>query len=366
MSTAEATIPGEFQFIEREMFIPPQSSEDIRLPRYLFTAANMITASFARDRPHMKSGGLNVYNPCLVQSMDFIRRGRLTPLLIGQHTPVPAEEAPDNDTTYYNVEPEGESKRGLAGPLESVGMKSRLAYPGQQIQHIMEGSPNIDLASGRRIGIVEISTLKGHEYRLVDFGDFRADKELWGIQKAIFPNYPKLPVLISEFTDLIKRAIDNNTGDLRRIAEEELPSCYEWEGWMLRAIEKTHQDMAQAAVKGYAAPYEELDLVILEQLGMRREDEHFKRSAQQAAQQQPQQAPMSHADYLKMKEEIMADFRAEQAANQQFSYVPDVFVPNGNNPAFCAVCGFAKTNLSAHPEAIQASESTMKEKPKGK
>lgn len=288
MSVQEAEITERFEgFDERPPFQPPTANEDIKLNRFLFTAANLITPDVARDRPHMKSGGLNVYNPCLNQTKDFIRRGRITPLMISQHVPIPIEEAPPNDSTYFNVPLEGESLR--AGPFEQGGMMSRLAYPGQQIMHILEGSPNgLGAGGGHRLGIVEIPTLKGHEYKLENIGGgVLTDKELWKIQKVIFPDYPNLPFALRPFTELVKVAIDSNTGDIRSIAEEMYPSCVQWEGWAVRHIEKTHQDMAQAAVKGYASPYEQTDIVILDQLEMRREDEHYKRSAQQA--QAPQQ-----------------------------------------------------------------------------
>jgi hypothetical protein len=294
MSVAEREITDQFAGLgDRELFVPPQANEDIKLSCYLFTAANLITPNVARERPHMRAGGLNVFNPCLSHRMDFIRRGGIVPLLINQHTPIPIELANTDDSSYFHVQLSGESLRGLSGPFEVGGMMSRLAYPGQQIAHILEGSPNVD-GGGRRIGIVEITSLKGHEYKLerLDNGVL-TDKELWDIQRAIFPDYPNVPILLSEFTDLIKIAIDKNRGIVRSVAEEALPSCIQFEGWAIRSIEQVHQNMAQAAVKGYAAPYEEVDLVILEQLGMHREDEHFKRSAQQAAQTPAQLDPAS-------------------------------------------------------------------------
>lgn len=290
MSAQEIEITEQFEgFGDRAPFQPPTSNEDIKLSRFLFTAANLITPDVARDRPHMRSGGLNVYNPCLNQTKDFIRRGRITPLLVSQHTPIPIEDAPPGDTSYFNVPLDGDSLRSAGSFYEQGGMMSRLAYPGQQIMHILEGSPNgLGAGGGHRIGIVEIPTLKGHEYKLESIGGgVLTDKELWKIQKAIFPDYPDLPFALRPFTELVKAAIDGNTGDIRSIAEEMYPSCVQFDGWAVRHIEKTHQDMGQAAVKGYASPYEQIDIIILDQLEMRRQDEHFKRSAQQAQQAQP-------------------------------------------------------------------------------
>lgn len=286
MSVAERIITDRFTgFEDREPFELPKANEDVKLPRYLFTAANHITPRVARERPHMKAGGLNVFNPCLNQSRDFIRRGRFVPLLTNQHMPVPIEEANTENSDYFHVPLEGESLRGLTGPLEAGGMMSRAAYPGQQIAHILEGSPNVD-GNGQRIGIVEIETLKGHVYKLTDIGNgFRTDKELWKIQRAIFPDYPDIPFALRPFTELVKRAIDENTGDIRSIAQEAHGSCVQVEAWMIRSIEITHQNMGFLAQKGYSYPYEDIDLLIIEQLEIDRRDEHFKRTAQAIAAQ---------------------------------------------------------------------------------
>lgn len=269
-------------FGDRGAFVLPQANEDIKQPRYLFEALNLITPQVARERPHMKSGGLNVYNPCLKRWGDFIRRGRITPLLVDQHMPIPVEEANTDDSSYYSIPLEGESLRGVDGPFAVSAMMSRAAYPGQQIVHILEGAPNID-GSGRRVGIVELTTLRGHEYKLGHVEDFLADPELWKIQRAIFPDYPSLPIKLAPFTELVKRAIDSNAGDIRSVAEEALVSCVQGESWAIWSVEQAHQNMAQAAAKGYIHPYEDIDLVILAQLGRERQDEHYKRTAEQAA-----------------------------------------------------------------------------------
>lgn len=287
MSLAEREIPmmAPDVFGDREPFQLPQANDDIKAPRYVFAALNLIPPQVARERPHMAPGGLNVYNPCLNQSMDFIRRGRITPLLTNQHVPVPIEEANTDNTAYFSIPTAGDSLR-LNSPFESGSYMGYPAYPGQQIVHILEGAPNID-GSGRRVGIVELSTLKGHDYKLSIVEGFRTDPELWKIQRAIFPDYQNLPEQLAPFTDLIKRAFDSNVGVVRDVAGEMLPSCMQGESWAIWSVEQVHQAMAQASAKGYIHPYEEIDLVILAQLGRERQDEHFKRMAQQNQQIDP-------------------------------------------------------------------------------
>ena len=267
------------EFGDRELFELPKANEDIKQDRYLFTAADLITPDIARDRQHMKDGGLNVYNPCLRHTGDYVRRGRITPLLTNTHTPIPVEEASSENTSYFDIPVGGDGYQD-SGPLtEPGGYKGYPAYPGQQIVHILEGS----VIGGTQRLLGEITALKGHKYTLKDMGGFLSDPDLWKIQLAIFPDYPRVPALLSDFTRTIQVAFDNNTGDIRNVAGEMLPICGQFEGWAIRHIESVHQNMAQSATKGYAHPYDQVDLLILAQLGMKREDEHFKRTAQQAA-----------------------------------------------------------------------------------
>lgn len=306
MSVAENEITEQFAgFGDREPFVLPQANENIKLERYLFTAANLISPKIARERPHMASGGLNVYNPCLNQSMDFIRRGRITPLLTNQHIPIPAEEANTENSDYFSIPAGGDSFRGHEPlPGDSAGMMGRAAYPGQQIMHILEGSYNVD-GSGQRLGIVELTTLKGHKYALSRIGGFQTDPELWKINCAIFPDYPILPIQITPFKELIQRAIDNNVGDVRSVAEEALPSCGEFELWAIRHMEIVHQNMEFASSNRYALPYEDVDLIILDQLGMKRQDRHYRQMAQQA----PAQQQLDPASLIAMVREAGAQDR---------------------------------------------------------
>ena len=263
-----------------ELFQLPKVNEDVKQDRYLFTAINMITPAIIRDRAHMKDGGLNIHNPCLRHAGDFVKRGRIVPLLTNTHTPVPAEEVNTENSAYFEIPGGGDMTFRGDGPLATEGgYVGYPAYPGQQINHILEGS----VIGGIQRLLGEISTLKGHKYTLKDMGGFLSDPDLWKIQTTIFPNYPFVPVRLSDFTQQIQTAFDNNTGDIRSVAEDMLPICQQCDAWAVRHIETVHQNMAQAATKGYAHPYDQVDLLILEQLGMKREDEHFKRTAQQAA-----------------------------------------------------------------------------------
>lgn len=100
-----------------ELFQLPKVNEDIKQDRYLFTAINMITPAIVRDRPYMKDGGLNVHNPCLRHTGDFVRRGRVVPLLTNTHTPIPVEEAnTENSSAYFEISAGGDATFRGDGP----------------------------------------------------------------------------------------------------------------------------------------------------------------------------------------------------------------------------------------------------------
>jgi hypothetical protein len=328
-----------------EIFQLPKVNEDIKQDRYLFTAINMITPAIVRDRAHMKDGGLNIHNPCLRHTGDFVRRGRIVPLLTNTHTPIPVEEANAENSAYFEIPAGGDATFRGDSPLPTEGgYVGYPAYPGQQINHILEGS----VIGGIQHLLGEISTLKGHKYTLKDMGGFLSDPDLWQLQLAIFPTYPEVPVTLSEFTQQVQTAFDSNTGDIRNVAQDMLPICEQCDAWAIRHIETVHQNMAQAATKGYAHPYDQVDLLILTQLGMTREDEHFKRTAQQAAATAQQPRVLSHEEYVSMKNEIIAEFRAEQAAAR--------VQPDQNTMAAAPITNATPEGQEAMSEAIADTE----------
>src|SRR6185369_11429654 len=294
------------------LFELPKVNEDVKRDRYLGTAINMITPALVRDNPHMKDGGLNIFNHCLRHTGHFVKKGRIVPLLTNTHTPVPVEEVNTENSAYFEIPAGGDMTFRGDGPLTTEGgYVGYPAYPGQQINHILEGS----VIGGTQRLAGEISTLKGHKYTLKDMGGFLSDPDLWKIQLALFPNYPQVPVLLSDFRRQIQIAFDSNTGDIRDVAQDWLAICQQGESWLVRHVEEVHQRMGQAASQGYLFPYDEVDLVLLPQLGIEGQDEHYKRTAQPSATAsgQQQRRALTHDAYVSMKNEIIAEWRAAQA-----------------------------------------------------
>src|SRR5713101_1553509 len=276
-------------FATKQPFAPPELDVDRDTPRYLFSAANTVPPQHVLDRAHLAAGGVELWNPCLRASGMFVRRGTITPLLLDSLTPIPAEEANKENTQFFSPVPRGHVEdQGYVGPLQSGGpLLGYPARPGDQIGSILDGPENVDSTGAR--GLVEITSLKGHNYKLEEcpipsLG--LVDLKLWEIHRSIFPDYPDVPVTLDDF----RKQIEVSHGKLRgaatakKVAVEMIVSCDIFGMWATRAIEEIHQAMNNAAAKGYVFPYEGLHFALLEQLGMERQDLHYRKVAAQAPQ----------------------------------------------------------------------------------
>lgn len=257
-------------------FKMPEKDKHLDDPRYVFTVANFITSDAARDRKWLRAGGIELWNPCLKASRNFIRRGRITPVMLDSLTPVPAEEVDTANTAFFTPEgPNGPDIPNYIGPLIGGGvLMGYPAHPGQQMAFILDGPENVD-EKGRR-GIVEIEEFSGYQYQFKEskHGGYY-DPEVWELEKKIFPEYPLLPVLLDEMAELIQTAT-RVKGPVGRVASQMYVSYEEFKPWALSTIEEIHQNQSQAQAKGYVFPYEKIHLVLLEQLGLPATDLHHK------------------------------------------------------------------------------------------
>jgi len=276
-------------FAVTQPFKMPEQDVDRDVPRSLFTAANLVSPQAARDRGHLAAGGVELWNPCLRASGMFIRRGTITPLLMDTLTPIPSEEANLENTQFFAPQPRGHVEdQGYVGPLQSGGpLLGYPARPGDQIGNILDGPENVD-GTGPR-GLVEITSLKGHNYRFTECPIPElglVDLKIWEIQKSIFPDYPILPVTLAKFREQIEtsHAKLHSMATAKKVAEEMIVSCDIFGLWATRAIEEIHQAMNNAAAKGYVFPYEGIHFALLEQLGMERQDLHYRNVAAKAPQ----------------------------------------------------------------------------------
>lgn len=263
---AESTIPytEAIPFKQRKpLYEKPKQEASLEKPHYVFTALNVITREMIRqrrDRPELRAGGMVFSSPCLRHVDGFVRRGVITPLLEGPYDPVAREEAESSDQkgAYLELPPmKGNDPLGI--PLLNP-LKTRLAKPGLHLPILLEGSTNVRW--GLHKGLVEIRDLRHFEYDV---------QELDGVQRAIFPTWPALPVRIRDFRDMIAATRNGLEGSsyLITFCEDMLASCEQAEVYMTRVIDQVHFEMENPRREAGSAPqYTGLHYAFLEQLGI--------------------------------------------------------------------------------------------------
>lgn len=279
--------PGYVPIEDGRIYTRPDDTKDAEKTRFLTFAGNTVTPEAMRQYPWLKAGGIQVHNHCLRFVRYFLRQGRLTPLMEDQHDPVAPETVDPQDKSWYKIMP----PQGYVAPSIVPGIPGALApplvskriLPGDQVEMILQGE---NLRYTRPRGIVEIKALKGYDYKPENLGNgLFLDKEIWRIQKAIFPDYPILPVLIYDIRRTLDAAWENTA--LRDIVEAFQESSQQFESYALTTVEQAHLNMNQVASSvGYAMPYTETDLVLLAQLGMKRKDKEFQQMAQMTGENQ--------------------------------------------------------------------------------
>lgn len=270
--------PPFTEFNDHAPLQPPVGTVRKEETRYLFNALDIITPKRKRDCRRLEKGGHEVQSFCLQRTRGFIRKGRVTPLEMSGEA-ILEENAPDDSSIFPINNPDtplGENARVMIGsqsPLVAIP-----AYPGIELPNILNGSANT--VDSMRFCLVEIKALTGHRYqpRQVAPGVV-FDPDIWELQNLIFPNYPEVPVLLTEFRACIEKAHREAVGDntLQSILEDMLTSCEIGSIWANERIESEHRLMRQGALaSGFAYVYSELAEVILPQLGLPRQDQELK------------------------------------------------------------------------------------------
>jgi hypothetical protein len=280
--------------VEGRIFQPPQADTTKAQPRYLTILGSLIDPQTATDRPWTKAGGMEVANPCLRYAKHFLRKGRITPLLRDTHDFMPYDwvkkmvdgEPTENGWFRQFVPPDFKVPNlppsrgtGMGNVPSPVGnMVGKLALPGDQIGWILEGNANI--YDGMRRGAVELKSLKGLDYNPQQVsGGMVVDPAIWEIQQAIFPDYPNLPILLDDLHRLIDAAKIHTS--IRKTVDDFDESLTQFENYASTTIQNSHAKMREIAAnndRGYVPRYTAMDLVLLEQLGMSRQDREIKQS----------------------------------------------------------------------------------------
>ncbi len=271
---------------DKRVFSPPPANQQDEAPRYLCFLGSLIDAQIARERPWTRGGGIEITNPCLRVVQHFIRKGRITPLLMDTHDYLRhdfVKKHMDTEPTQF-----GYFRRvippGYTPPTNEIGAPSavgdyvgKVAYPGQQMDSILTGPENI--FENQRRGILELTTLRGQPYKPQSFDDGTfIDPAIREIQQAIFPRYPLLPTLLDEIDQQLEDAKQHTL--LRDIVDVMIESLGQFRDYANTTIQNTHAKMREIAAQtsGYIPRYTAMDLVLLEQLGLARRDREIAKS----------------------------------------------------------------------------------------
>jgi hypothetical protein len=293
-----STVVSEAPLETTRVFEPPQVNQDNSRPRYLTCVGSFVTPEVMVQRPWTRGGGIEIANPCLRYARNFLRRGRITPLLRDTHDFLPydyvrktldidplsagyfAQQIPKGYEPPRLPPPNGQgvlmSGTASMGGFSPYGsMVGKLALPGEQINSILNGDDNVNRSNGNRRGVVEFTSLLGHEYRTqlirLDNGStIDYDPELWEIQRAIFPDYPNLPLKLDDVAALLDAASVHTS--LLSITDTYRQSLDEFRNYVDIYIQNVHQQQRERGPNGYVRPYTAGDLVLLDQIGMERQD----------------------------------------------------------------------------------------------
>lgn len=326
--------------VEGVPFEPPQLSRDREAPHFVTVLGSTITAAIAADRPWTKHGGIEVHNPCLKFVKHFLRKGRLTPVLKDTYDWVTRdywEKATGSDQSFF-LRP---IPRGYVAPdKDEFGNKSviqpmygKIAFPADHINAIVNGSSNALMR--RNMGVVELKSLHGQPYNPTDLGNgINHDPEIWKIQTTIFPKWPLIPVLLDETEQILFKAQSNTL--LRPVIDDMLGSLAAFRNYAAATVEQKHYMMRELGAKsqaGYIPQYDDLDFVLLEQLGMDRQDINIRKSV----------TPQTDTELAQMQKELVA-LQLEEAraiAAERRAQRADVPVVDANTMAAAPVEGYS-------------------------
>lgn len=278
--------------VDGRPFEPPPLNRRNEQPRYITFVGSVIEASSANERPWTKGGGIEIGNPCLRYTKNHVRKARITPVLKDIYDWVTAdywEKATGKDASYFPrpvppgyVSPANES--GYPSPIRA--MYGKVALPGEQMDSILNGSANV-LDRTRR-GVVELTELAGHDYNPQQLENgIVTDPKIWQIQRAIFPDYPFIKkdgqptVLLDDIEEILLDAQRHTS--IRSIVDKYLSSLTQFRDYAKGAVDQTHYRMKESAAKsetGYIWKYTELDFVLMEQLGLQRQDREIRKATQ--------------------------------------------------------------------------------------
>lgn len=258
---------------ERYVFFPG----DLISPRRKQETREMEAIGIAIDgRPFRVTvnGGDDYQHRCLVRTKGIVPRAFLTPLEIGANW-VPPELVPAGADTFAPMQNDDFTVRGGV----AVGTKSKYLvgekyFPGHAITWMLSFARN---NGGFSRGLVEVNQLFGQPFK---------DGAATELQRLYFPNYPTLPVKLSELQRGIEGIAKAQQGAVREIGQLFLHACDEFRIWGTNFVAIEHgQIKIGTHTSGHVYEYSDTAQLLMEQLEITRQDQQFQTVARMQEEQ---------------------------------------------------------------------------------
>jgi len=271
------------------MSVAPQVSPDIRfvdsrtagreLNRWIVFPGDIIIQRRKWEMDWLRAGGEELNSPCLLRyGRGYLPRGFITPLEMGVEF-FPVDNLPPGVNYSTGLELDGvplEQKRPTEAGYRSPNLAQIPVYPGDALSNIMAAAMN---DQGRRRGIVEISSLKGKEWKeLRSFNP--GEKGFLDVLDEVYFGDGREPTL-KGLEDQITQG-KTTFPESAEIADQMLRACFEFRDWAMSKLDQEHTALRATPSPGQEpAKYSPLAELLLVQLEVERMDQPMKSLADQ-------------------------------------------------------------------------------------
>lgn len=284
----ENIIKGQFEPEDFPQFLDSDDIDKTK-ERYVFFPGDLITPRRKQETREMQAigiaidgrpfrvtvnGGEDYQHRCLVRTKGIVPRAFITPLEIGANW-VPPELVPAGADTFAPMQNDDFTVRGGV----AVGTKSKYLvgekyFPGHAIAWMLSFARN---NGGFSRGLVEINQLFGQSFK---------DGAPMELQRLYFPNYPILPVRLSELQSDIQDVMKAQQGTVREIGQLFLHACDEFRIWGTNFVAVEHgQIKIGTHASGHVYEYSDTAQLLMEQLEITRQDQQFQTVARMQEEQ---------------------------------------------------------------------------------
>lgn len=222
------------------------------------------------------NGGDEYQTQCLTRTKGFVPRAFITPLEVAAYW-VPPEIVPNGADTFRSATSSVSSPQIAGGVI--VGGKAQYlvgekVFPGQALTWILAFARN---DQGYSRGLVEIEEIRGVKW---------SEGAATDLQSIYFPNYPAIPMTISDMQKEIQARMAAQSGDVRSAGQRMLYACDEFRDWGLAFLGREHNLVKLGTTQqGWTYDYSDTARLLMEQLNVTPQDQQFQTVARMQEEQ---------------------------------------------------------------------------------